>query len=739
MKFLNNQQKIEIELTGTKMNFERIKEDDYVDKESLISKLPTQPDHIENRRQERLKQNKLDETFSDDLEEGKQNTITHNTNFYKEISDRNPFKKADRINHALFEENDNLNQLNRDFVSSLGSFKEETSKLYQRMTEHMQSIEDKFNRYNLEDVKDPYYANDIDSFDINLNYNTITNNEDIYAELNEEEIYYFVMNAFEDMVRFHQSFQTIYGLLNSQPKPSPQLTEKQLDTILANEDTALETIEDELLDSEAINLGAAEWWEDFAVKLDNPSKLLFTGLIPSIANSLSNEMDWNNKEYFLKEKFVSGFMSVIETKYKDKFTDNLFITQDTFKDYGKTFNEAVWNQLIVHEYIDSSGFPTEKYHQSHGKLELNMALTPSELNYVETKLTETFTGKHSFSYLDQTLVNEKTKKDIKVNDAESGNSFSISDIIGLLNQGETSDDKLDNALTAYNQLFNIYNNIIDLDAHSKTKQQIKYTYTETKKVEITIAKSGSWQEWDPNKIPTSFITKLKEQHADLDVPSDLDLNDPEKLAAFFQIDADSIPFGDWVFKNDQPVTMQFNTLEEAQSFANTILELSQSMLPLLGFFRRDNLNIHMSNTGGTDSEAYITKQSEQYLIQKTTLHRYDIEIFESAHKNIKRKTAYEIGQRMFEKSQINRMVRNNHKKTIEKYQQEKQEHEEAEFQRLRTENKLRADKKKSKKADLIRRKMAKKMLALLKQQQKEARAKRMQDNKRNNAKRKQKA
>ena len=155
MKFLNNQQKIEIELTGTKMNFERIKEDDYVDKESLISKLPTQPDHIENRRQERLKQNKLDETFSDDLEEGKQNTITHNTNFYKEISDRNPFKKADRINHALFEENDNLNQLNRDFVSSLGSFKEETSKLYQRMTEHMQSIEDKFNRYNLEDVKDP--------------------------------------------------------------------------------------------------------------------------------------------------------------------------------------------------------------------------------------------------------------------------------------------------------------------------------------------------------------------------------------------------------------------------------------------------------------------------------------------------------------------------------------------------------------------------------------------------------
>ena len=218
------------------------------------------------------------------------------------------------------------------------------------------------------------------------------------------------MNAFEDMVRFHQSFQTIYGLLNSQPKQSPQLTEKQLDTILANEDTALETIEDELLDSEAINLGAAEWWEDFAVKLDNPSKLLFTGLIPSIANSLSNEMDWNNKEYFLKEKFVSGFMSVIETKYKDKFTDNLFITQDTFKDYGKTFNEAVWNQLIVHEYIDSSGFPTEKYHQSHGKLELNMALTPSELNYVETKLTETFTGKHSFSYLDQTLVNEKTKK-----------------------------------------------------------------------------------------------------------------------------------------------------------------------------------------------------------------------------------------------------------------------------------------------------------------------------------------
>ena len=105
----------------------------------------------------------------------------------------------------------------------------------------------------------------------------------------------------------------------------------------------------------------------------------------------------------------------------------------------------------------------------------------------------------------------------------------------MLNQGETSDDKLDNALTAYNQLFNIYNNIIDLDAHSKTKQQIKYTYTETKKVEITIAKSGSWQEWDPNKIPTSFITKLKEQHADLDVPSDLDLNDPENWQAFFKL------------------------------------------------------------------------------------------------------------------------------------------------------------------------------------------------------------
>jgi len=699
LKFISREQKIHIELTESKFNHERIKEDDYLSRAMLLGLLPLET-RVENGKVIRVRRQLPDEPY-----EGADATYLHNTNIYQALNNHNPFQIQDSKNYDAFENDPNYKYLNERFISPLQILTRGDPDLWAQMNDILGEMSRIHDSFNLKDIPDPYYANDVESIDMNFGYDSIMNNPAIYQSLTEKEVFFTTLSAYEDALRFQGLFQEIAGsgprpFLDTAPPPLVDpidgeatlsgedlilgeegliLAEEATNELLENlEDVDLSEFTDEelnapLTDEELSLLQAESWWADIGGSLDNASKLLAIGLIPNIATSLSDKMDWSQGRKAAANIMVTRYFSYISETYMPSYRENGRIQLRDIQLDNSEAAEKIWKQLVEQGVISSSGFISRAFKENPNSFRLESGVVDDDqFARIHATLKSVAAGRNSFSTQDQSIVNGKGRKDIQIATSKPGEFASIADLINLINQGNSYEDKLQNTKIAYTELIKLYGHMTGASDEAGSQGLVKFEELENGHVLVNVSPKGQWQEWNP------------------------------QLEKIVDDDGTITYKGGWVNKSGQGVNIEFESIEAAQLFADHIKRLTQILAPVLGLFAKDGLAILTNNVGSSDEAEFIREESIYYREQVVTFHRYDDPVFKQALTHISDKSVKAIGHRIFEKSQINKLVYSRHKKKLDEYWDKKEEHDNKEYVRLKTLAKAKAKRKATVKKDLIR-------------------------------------
>ena len=163
---------------------------------------------------------------SEELLPGQGNTYPHNLNIFHGAGSLNPFKKEDP-NHQIFEESDDYKMYNQSFMSPLRALEGLDTSIWQSANDQMHKIQESgvrddvkeiapFNNpwvdeddhdLNWENAPDPFKGNDIETFDINANYNTIVESN-VWRTWRSDEVFSWVLRRWSDVKRFAKGIRT---------------------------------------------------------------------------------------------------------------------------------------------------------------------------------------------------------------------------------------------------------------------------------------------------------------------------------------------------------------------------------------------------------------------------------------------------------------------------------------------------------------------------------------------------
>lgn len=718
-------------------------------------------------------------------------TYVHNANIYKGAASLNPFKKGDFEHYQMFEENDYFKLLTNGFMSPLRALGQQA---WDHATQVMNSIQSKAAK--VEGVIDPFRGNDIEEFDIESNYNAILANDSYWKSWDNDMFFGFILRRWSDIKNYQKTMRSIVGkasnllqemnlISNSKSLASDTTTkfvdkakkvealieemetknlsqglddvsQEDIDQIKIETQSLIESLEEaELSDEEAAVLVkhkrewealAAEqgldlnpsknsslipdsvknWWENQANNVPSVGMILPFGLMAETAEHTAREMalgNWggahdsdlseyiNDKPGGFMDLAIKGYLNhLIETQLEGSRpiarVNERVLAIDNIE-YGR----SIFNRLKDAGYITASGEITEKFNVNSSPKDLEITLIDSEKERIHSVLYESMTSDINFDKLDVGLVNGYQKSGTALT-LPDGSSKSIEDVFSMIGAGETAQEKYTSARDAYNVLFDMMTSMMSLSSDGESNGNLKLKKTDDG-YQATVYPSGSWEEWDP-----ALTTALNEA-------------------------GEEVPVGGWKTVSGEPVTLTFQSQEEAKAFFQKIRSTVASLEPIVATFEpvdntgpgrsslvyqdgnvvESSLRVLVDNEGELGENGPISFGSSEHSYKVDTLFHHTFfktEQWQASQKYIVDNTAYKLGHEAFKKSQENRIFKMRHKKQKEDYKERKDEHEEKEYWRVKDEAK-RLGKQKAQRQKL-QKEYEKAVAARYKKQQQEAQA-----------------
>jgi len=680
MKFLSRNQKIDIEITDSKDNFEGTREKGHLFKKDLLRMQPSE---------QVTEDGKTRTLYSQQSGyEGEKNTFYHNANLYQALNNRNPLKKGDKKNYQAFENDSAYAPITSGFLTPLQKLQSPTRDLWGKMNTVLGQITEKNSHYNFQKLEDPYLNNGVDTYDMNLDYHHLVRSPSVTNQLNNEELFYTTLSAFEDSSRYRGALNSIFGDLgqvkgNFLSKPATGNLDQEVADLSAtasdttSESTATDTTpeadstaatdstvasaqsvkstpstdplvvpttEDIAQETQTADSNAHHWWDLVANNLKNSAKLIDASLFPALANSMNQATDWSQLDPQVKDKFVKGYFSHLNNFIMPPYLDTPVLSLGDINLDNLDNAKKVWNTLLVKGYIGEDGTLASRVIENPESVSLDLG---TEENARITRiLKEVSLGRHNFESVDKTKVNDQERRDQSLYDPYDGTYKTITDVTKLLGSGHTADEQLENTKHAYHVMLDVYANMTGAKTAEGSTGEVKGVENADHTFTVLVSEHGSWTE-----APKSGSSSE-----------------------------------DWTSVTDQPLSITFASKGEAQAYVDRLAQMTQWSVPVLSMFSPDNLYVLNTNAITTDDQAIHTADTASYREHVSEQIRFTDTRYDKAKEFVRNSSNRSIGQRMFQKNLVNQMlVQNWHKKTDD-YDEKKEEYEDEQIDDIVREN-----------------------------------------------------
>jgi len=251
-------------------------------------------------------------------------------------------------------------------------------------------------------------------------------------------------------------------------------------------------------------------------------------------------------------------------------------------------------------------------------------------------------------------------------------------VFELIGKGTTPEEKYTNAREAYNVLFDLMTTMSKLGVDAAGGDgALKYEKAKNGNIVVEAYPKGSWREWT----------------------------------------LDEAGEGSWKTITDQPITLEFKDLAEANAFFDKIKKNVALLEPVLGSFAPLNnesavtqkslvyqngevvesgLRLLTDNEGSLNASGLIKSGSADYRYFIDTVENpnyFKTEDWQNVSKYLSKEIAFSLGKEIFTKSMQNKMQQARHKQQTEDYKEKKEEYEEGEYDKIKDEMKRENDQK----------------------------------------------
>ncbi|MGE4170369.1 MAG: hypothetical protein AB7F28_06585 [Candidatus Margulisiibacteriota bacterium] len=630
------------------------------------------------------------------------NTWVHNLNLYHGAASWNPFKEGDKANYDAFNENPLYASLVNSFMSPLKILQDMDPELVQKMKEAMNAIQDTrdanfnnpwvgkedANSLNWMNVQDPYKDSKVDTFNVMANYYDIGMSQ-MWDKWSPDQAFYFLLNGWEDHKRPYSEFQNILGkkVFDMPNTGDPESQTQGAQDIVNN---------------------VKKWWDTVGSKATSEGSLVPFRVMSQMASSVSGMMDawgdWGDSrlydaasvitddKYGFKNKMINGYLNHVSDNYIATMfqgrgvvrQDDLFGTVDT--------RQMVLGSLKSQGLLSAEGVLTSKYKPSMA-VEVP-GLSDDDNQQLNETLQKSALGDFNLDRQAGFSTGNAGMSNIMLIGAEDGKPASLNDVLGLLRQGDNPLDRYKNARNAYNTFFDMYESMTGLGLETGGTNGKGVLKQVNGKYQMTVFPNAQWKQETVLGGVGGSETRTG------------------------------------------PLTLTFDTEAQAQSFVKQVRSVIALLEPVVAGFdpannngpghsamtyeggqkRLSNLRVLTDNSNSIDSLYPIPEDSPDYRIQvdfvphhQTTgpvvnqgdkyqaIRGFDANNtgagnwWEQVDKFTGGKAYDKIAQVVFGKGVGNRILRGQHKKQVEEYQQKKTEYEEEEEDKLVQERKRRND------------------------------------------------
>jgi len=651
-------------------NFERVKDADYVYLPGVLK--PQYEPTGDAESTETIEDQVYSQMFYDLVGEdpGKQSTSPHNLNLFHGIGS-NPIKEGDTENYQRFQKSPYFSALHDQSMTPRNILEKLDPKFWAMINDGVTAIEDtnvsalpldKLNKFknpygknhfglNWDNVAEPYTDTKSNTFDITANFHTIVSSQ-LWTSWGDSQIFSFVNRLWESSTRVDDVMREVIGKASDAP-----ITET---AVKAAGKSMLDVAADNEARSQAMIDNIDKWWTNVGHSL-NEAEILPFGLLASFAPLMQTMKNWGNwaddiesktqlnkkgDSYGFKEQMISGYLNHAMKKYVfTKFQGNSRVTASMIGAENAKLGQAIYSDLIAKGYLDSGGKITSKFDPSDPNFALTINFSEGEKTRVRDVLRQASVGAFSLDIQDKTQVGGLKRSDIRV-PAADGSMKTLPELIDLLKVGTTPYDRVKNAQMVYHTLFDMHSVMTGLDIGNQSNGALLFK-SEGARVKVNVSTDGTWKEWDGKES--------------------------------------------WVQKKG-PVSLLFDTKEEATAFKDQIRVVMALLEPVVGTFGPDvdkegglPFRMLVDNSGSIDSVNMITDKSSNYRLSVDTL--YDRDLFETdswkkAADRLQSKVVRSVAVAMFGRNASNAMARNEHREKRDDYEVAKEEYEMGEVQRL---------------------------------------------------------
>lgn len=660
-----------------KTNRERLKDDDYIYYADVIDAA-----FSNDETDDVVKRSIFNQRYFDTIDESPAsgNTLAHDVNIFHGM-DTNPFlqekdKKAFQ-NDPLYSAMNTQSMSPRSILQKLDpNYWNNMEKIVNRIqnmdvTDYLNKEEVSQSPYlsgddgdlNWENAPDPFSDNDIDTFDIKANYNAVLMSQ-VWERFNSEEVFAFVNRSWESSTRLSDVLREMIGFSKDLPITEDMMLFQDEGTGGLGEGTeSLFDSADAAKEKDAASYDRLdEWWTEIGQHLDLDTLLTFGALAASVPATFAM-MDWGNwadeteaaqnSKVLFRDKMVLGYLDYVNSEYiYNKFQGDRRIEFRDILNDNEEESTNFWNALVEGGYMSEGGVITDKFDPSDPTFDFGIKASDDQINRAREAMREAFFGSFSFAAQDGTLVNGVPRKNMSILGTD-GVYRTLPDIIDLYVNGDTTEDRFSNAHTAYDYFMSIHNAMTGLGVEEGvSKGELNYTTNEDGTVSVKVSEAASWEEW--------------------------------------QIDPETGD-GSWVQVEGEPLTITFDSLEEAQAFKDNIRYNIAILEPLIATFAPKGVDqlpveVLVDNAGSSDALSMITEGSENYYMgvdRIFTPHYFMSESFSGLSKALNGKVQKKMNTHVMNVMSTNKMLRREHGRKVEEYAQKKEEHEDEEIRKLR--------------------------------------------------------
>ncbi|MFT5171327.1 MAG: hypothetical protein ACI9BD_001102, partial [Candidatus Marinamargulisbacteria bacterium] len=446
---------------------------------------------------------------------------------------------------------------------------------------------------------------------------------------------------------------------------------------------------------------AMTWWEQIGTNLPNEGMLLPFGLMSEIMGDVSKEMDFGNwenkmtsrigktvkdKKGGFMDKMISGYLDFIKKDHIVPLKGSGNLRKLAFASEGEAYSLRTFNTLHQNGFITKAGAVTSKFDPLDPNFDLGISANKQENDRVAAILRQAAIGSMNLDVYDNTRVNGQKRKIIQITDPY-GDTTSLPDVLDWVGKGETMEEQYSNTRKAYNVFFDVYESLAQVNLKDPGKNGDIVLEKTAAGFEATVYPNGSWQQWSPGRGASEVAAATA---------------------------------GGWEKIEKQPVKITFTTEAEANAFFDKVKGVVAILEPLLASFdpvhnagpgmksltyeegkpTDSKLRVITDNEGDVVNGQIVQYRGLGYQVQVDYVHHqtyFQTEKWQNVADYVGQKAVNEIGMKIFEKAQVNRFSRLNHRRKKTEYKEKKKQHEEREYDRLISEAKARGKRLREKK------------------------------------------